>query len=86
MSFSLSLYSQYCSISNADPNASKDLDKGIAPIYIDPSQFHGSLNKGKDENDSNCWTSPSGTGFMIRGKTYLKDSSKVGFSFLSKFY
>ncbi|KAJ6362074.1 hypothetical protein OIU78_002470 [Salix suchowensis] len=61
----------------SDPNASKDLDKGIAPIYIDPSQFHGSLNKGKDENDSNCWTSPSGTGFMIRGKTYLKDSSKV---------
>ncbi|KAB5552827.1 hypothetical protein DKX38_010138 [Salix brachista] len=60
----------------SDPNASKDLDKGIAPIYIDPSQFHGSLNKGKDENDSNCWTSPSGTGFMIRGKTYLKDSSK----------
>ncbi|KAJ6382272.1 hypothetical protein OIU77_030841 [Salix suchowensis] len=61
----------------SDPNASKDLDKGIAPIYIDPSQFDGSLNKGKDENDSNCWTSPSGTGFMIRGKTYLKDSSKV---------
>lgn len=60
-----------------DLDASKDLDPCIAPINIDPSQFHGSLNKGKDENDSNCWTSPSSTGFMVRGKTYLKDSSKV---------
>ncbi|KAF9662798.1 hypothetical protein SADUNF_Sadunf18G0091800 [Salix dunnii] len=61
----------------SDPDASKDLDRFVTPIDIDPSQFHGSLNKGKDENDSNCWTSPSGTGFMIRGKTYLKDSFKV---------
>ncbi|KAJ6731790.1 ENHANCED DISEASE RESISTANCE-RELATED [Salix purpurea] len=61
----------------SDPDASKDLDRFVAPINIDPSQFHGSLNKGKDENDSNCWTSPSGTGFMVRGKTYLKDSFKV---------
>ncbi|KAJ6296212.1 hypothetical protein OIU78_024117, partial [Salix suchowensis] len=60
----------------SDPDASKDLDRFVAPINIDPSQFHGSLNKGKDENDSNCWTSPSGTGFMVRGKTYLKDSFK----------
>ncbi|KAJ6673348.1 ENHANCED DISEASE RESISTANCE-RELATED [Salix viminalis] len=61
----------------SDPDASKDLDRFVTPINIDPSQFHGSLNKGKDENDSNCWTSPSGTGFMVRGKTYLKDSFKV---------
>ena len=72
--------SVYCSFSNADPDASKDLDRFVASIDIDPSQFHGSLNKGKDENDSNCWTSPSGTGFMVRGKTYLKDSFKVGSS------
>ncbi|KAK2450533.1 ENHANCED DISEASE RESISTANCE protein [Trifolium repens] len=37
----------------------------------------GSLREGKDENDTNCWTSPSGEGFMIRGKNYLKDNSKV---------
>ncbi|XP_038700660.1 protein ENHANCED DISEASE RESISTANCE 2-like isoform X2 [Tripterygium wilfordii] len=55
----------------------KELDPTVAPIAIEPGQFHCSLNKGKDDNDTNCWASPSGTGFMIRGKTYLKDNSKV---------
>lgn len=56
----------------------------MPPITIDPSQFHGSLHKAKDETDSNCWTSPGGKGFMIRGKTYLKDNAKVVFaSFLN---
>lgn len=50
----------------------------MAPVMIDPSQFRGSLRNGKDEADTNCWTCPSGTGFMIRGKNYLKDNSKVG--------
>ncbi|XP_021634839.1 protein ENHANCED DISEASE RESISTANCE 2 isoform X2 [Manihot esculenta] len=58
-------------------DANKELDSREAPIDIDLSQFHGSLPKGKDEKDSNCWTSPGGMGFVIRGKTYLKDSSKV---------
>ncbi|KAI4344241.1 hypothetical protein L6164_011489 [Bauhinia variegata] len=60
-----------------DPNLNKELDPHVTPITIDPSNFHGSLPKGKDDADTNCWTSPSGGGFMIRGKNYLKDNSKV---------
>ncbi|PON44327.1 hypothetical protein TorRG33x02_330920 [Trema orientale] len=55
----------------------KELDPNANSTVIDPSQFCGSLHKGKDENDSNCWSSPSGKGFMIRGKSYLKDNAKV---------
>ncbi|PQP97429.1 protein ENHANCED DISEASE RESISTANCE 2-like isoform X1 [Prunus yedoensis var. nudiflora] len=58
-------------------DANKELDSEVAPVMIDPSQFCGSLRNGKDEADTNCWTCPSGTGFMIRGKNYLKDNSKV---------
>ncbi|XVE53694.1 hypothetical protein DITRI_Ditri03aG0023200 [Diplodiscus trichospermus] len=59
------------------PDANKELDPSVPPVHVDASQFNGSLHKGKDEADSNCWTSPSGMGFMIRGKTYLKDNAKV---------
>lgn len=55
----------------------KDLDPNVAPATIDPSNFPGSLRKGKDDSDTNCWASPSGAGFMIRGKNYLKDNTKV---------
>ncbi|XP_021899211.1 protein ENHANCED DISEASE RESISTANCE 2 [Carica papaya] len=58
-------------------DASKELDSSVAPINIDLGQFQGTLQKGKSDSDSNCWTSPSGMGFMIRGKTYLKDNSKI---------
>ncbi|CAN0901091.1 Protein ENHANCED DISEASE RESISTANCE 2 [Linum grandiflorum] len=58
-------------------DANAILDPNVPPISIEPSEFNGSLHKGKDEKDSNCWTSPSGSGFKIRGKTYLKDNSKV---------
>ncbi|XP_065851444.1 protein ENHANCED DISEASE RESISTANCE 2-like [Euphorbia lathyris] len=58
-------------------DANKVLDPNVPPINVDLSHFQGSLRKGTDEIDSDCWTSPSGTGFMIRGKTYLKDNSKV---------
>ncbi|XP_059635352.1 protein ENHANCED DISEASE RESISTANCE 2-like isoform X2 [Cornus florida] len=58
-------------------DSKKELDTTVPPIILDPSYFRGSLRLGKDETDNNCWTSPSGTGFMIRGKTYLKDNSKV---------
>ncbi|KAI3827486.1 hypothetical protein L1987_01562 [Smallanthus sonchifolius] len=34
-------------------------------------------NPGNSETDTDCWMSPSGKGFMIRGKTYLKDNAKV---------
>lgn len=44
---------------------------------LNPSDFHGTMQQGKDEKDTNCWTSPGGSGFMIRGKTYLKDNTKV---------
>ncbi|XXG58955.1 hypothetical protein AAC387_Pa04g1130 [Persea americana] len=57
--------------------ASSELDAHSAPIQLDASQFHGSMHQGKDESDTNCWTSPSGHGFMIRGKTYLTDYAKV---------
>ncbi|XVF48476.1 hypothetical protein PTKIN_Ptkin03bG0193400 [Pterospermum kingtungense] len=59
------------------PVANKELDPSVPPVDVDASQFNGILHKGKDEADSNCWTSPSGRGFMIRGKTYLKDNGKV---------
>ncbi|XWS17753.1 hypothetical protein CRYUN_Cryun33cG0094600 [Craigia yunnanensis] len=59
------------------PDANKELDPSVPPVHVDASQFNGSLHKGKDEADSNCWTSPGGRGFMIRGKTYLKDNAKV---------
>lgn len=67
---------------NTAPDIKKELDPHASPIVLDPAQFHGSLQKGKDENDVNCWTSPSGTGFMVRGKNYLTDNSKVGVNFL----
>ncbi|XP_010435403.1 PREDICTED: protein ENHANCED DISEASE RESISTANCE 2-like isoform X1 [Camelina sativa] len=59
------------------PGASNVLDTSVDPVSIDPSQFQGSLRKGNGDKDSNCWNSPSGMGFMIRGKTYLKDNAKV---------
>ncbi|XP_064981512.1 protein ENHANCED DISEASE RESISTANCE 2-like isoform X2 [Musa acuminata AAA Group] len=54
-----------------------ELDANSPSIIIDPSQFHGSMRQGKGETDTNCWSSPSGQGFMIRGKNYLKDYSKI---------
>nr|VDD54815.1 unnamed protein product [Brassica oleracea] len=59
------------------PGASNELDTSVDPVDIDPSQIQGSLRKGNGDKDSNCWNSPSGMGFMIRGKTYLKDNAKV---------
>ncbi|KAF1870607.1 hypothetical protein Lal_00025924 [Lupinus albus] len=61
----------------AAPDISKELDPDVTPVTIDASGLHGSLSKGKDDSDTNCWTSPSGKGFMIRGKNYLKDNSKI---------
>ncbi|OIS97178.1 PREDICTED: protein ENHANCED DISEASE RESISTANCE 2-like [Nicotiana attenuata] len=59
------------------PDISKELNPDVPPLTLDPSQFHGTMRLGKSESDSDCWSSPSGSGFMIRGKTYLKDSTKV---------
>lgn len=47
------------------------------PIALDPTQYQGSMHQGKDEAGSDCWTSPDGAGFKIRGETYLKDNTKV---------
>ncbi|KAK7354404.1 hypothetical protein VNO80_19865 [Phaseolus coccineus] len=55
----------------------KELDPNASSITIDVSDMHGSLRRGEDDKDTDCWTSPSGEGFMIRGKNYLKDNSKV---------
>ncbi|GAB4828180.1 hypothetical protein Ancab_035097 [Ancistrocladus abbreviatus] len=59
------------------PDVNKELVSTVPPVPIYPSLFHGSLHQGRDDNDTNCWSSADDTGFMIRGKTYLKDNSKV---------
>ncbi|XP_028760833.1 protein ENHANCED DISEASE RESISTANCE 2 [Neltuma alba] len=61
----------------ADSDLKGQLDLDVTPIPIDPSDFHGSLRLGNNDKDTNCWTSPNGSRFMIRGKNYLKDNSKV---------
>ncbi|CAA0819955.1 Protein of unknown function (DUF1336 [Striga hermonthica] len=60
--------------SELEPN---ELNSSVSPVSLDPNQFHGSMKRAKDDTDKNCWSSPDGSGFMIRGKTYLKDSMKV---------
>ncbi|ESW10426.1 hypothetical protein PHAVU_009G208400 [Phaseolus vulgaris] len=55
----------------------KELDPNASSVTIDVSDMHGSLRRGEDDKETDCWTSPSGEGFMIRGKNYLKDNSKV---------
>lgn len=60
------------------PDINKELNLHEPPISLEPSQFYGSMRRAKNEGDTNCWSSPDGTGFMIRGKTYLKDNTKVG--------
>ncbi|KAJ3704668.1 hypothetical protein LUZ61_008373 [Rhynchospora tenuis] len=54
-----------------------ELSGASLPVVIDWNQLNGSLRRAKSEQDSNCWSSPSGDGFMIRGKTYLTDHSKI---------
>ncbi|WOL19397.1 protein ENHANCED DISEASE RESISTANCE 2 [Canna indica] len=54
-----------------------EFDADCPSITIDPSQFHGSMYRSHGETDTNCWSSPNGEGFMIRGKNYLKDCSKI---------
>nr|XP_043620666.1 protein ENHANCED DISEASE RESISTANCE 2-like isoform X2 [Erigeron canadensis] len=58
-------------------DSNNELDPNVDPVTLDPSDFPGSMHKAKSDADTNCWTSPSGAGFKIRGKTYLKDSTKV---------
>ncbi|KAH9615469.1 hypothetical protein KSS87_008283 [Heliosperma pusillum] len=62
---------------DSDDNANKELDSTIPPVPMDPAWFCGSLREGKDDSDTDCWTNPGGSGFMIRGKTYLADGAKV---------
>ncbi|CAH9070358.1 unnamed protein product [Cuscuta epithymum] len=59
------------------PDVGKELNPNVPPVVFNSSDFHGTMQQGKDENVTNCWTSPGGSGFMIRGKTYLKDYTKV---------
>lgn len=77
---------KYLVIFNAASDANKELEPTVTPMIIDPTQFHGLLQKGKDDTGTNCWTSPSGSGFMIRGKKYLKDNMKVGFALLFELF
>ncbi|XP_057767088.1 protein ENHANCED DISEASE RESISTANCE 2-like [Salvia miltiorrhiza] len=65
------------SAKRASAQESSVLETHVPPINLDSDEFHGTMRRAKDEHDKNCWSSPDGSGFMIRGKTYLKDSMKV---------
>lgn len=54
-----------------------ELDCNVPATTIVLNEFRGSLDHGKDINVTNSWAEPGGNGFMIRGKTYLNDFSKV---------
>ncbi|RLM60396.1 protein ENHANCED DISEASE RESISTANCE 2-like [Panicum miliaceum] len=54
-----------------------ELVTNSSPVTVDPSHFHGTLRRAKGENDPNSWSAPGGEKFMIRGKTYLTDYTKV---------
>nr|AWA44761.1 hypothetical protein SS88P14_000002 [Saccharum spontaneum] len=54
-----------------------ELVTNSSPVAVDPSHFHGTLHRTKSENDQNSWSAPGGEKFMIRGKTYLTDYTKV---------
>lgn len=45
------------------------------PVEMKLDAFKGSLYEAS--SDSNCWTDPGGKGFMVRGKTYVRDNLKV---------
>ncbi|KAL1553748.1 protein ENHANCED DISEASE RESISTANCE 2-like isoform X1 [Salvia divinorum] len=65
------------SAKRASVQESSVLDTLVPPINLDSDEFPGTMRRAKDELDKNCWSSPDGSGFMIRGKTYLKDGMKV---------
>ncbi|WVZ92763.1 hypothetical protein U9M48_038805 [Paspalum notatum var. saurae] len=54
-----------------------ELVTNSTPVTVDPSHFHGTLHRAKNENDPNSWSTPGGEKFMIRGKTYLTDYTKI---------
>uniref|UniRef100_A0A0E0QJH9 Protein ENHANCED DISEASE RESISTANCE 2 C-terminal domain-containing protein n=1 Tax=Oryza rufipogon TaxID=4529 RepID=A0A0E0QJH9_ORYRU len=54
-----------------------ELVTNSTPVTIDSNHFHGTLRRAKSENDPNSWSEPGGEKFMIRGKTYLTDYTKV---------
>ncbi|KAL6540810.1 hypothetical protein OROMI_024693 [Orobanche minor] len=62
----------------ASQKESSVLDTSVPPVNFDSDELRGTMRKAKDESDKNCWSSPDGSGFMITGKTYLKDSMKFG--------
>ncbi|KAF9614407.1 hypothetical protein IFM89_018552 [Coptis chinensis] len=49
------------------PVANNELEAHISPISVDANQFNGSMHQAKNENDTNCWTSPGGQEFMVMG-------------------
>lgn len=70
------------SLVQTDLAKKSELDRNVPSTTIDLNEFPGSLDHGKDANVTNSWAEPGGNGFMIRGKTYLNDFSKVSrFSF-----
>jgi hypothetical protein len=54
-----------------------ELVTNSSPVIVDPSHFHCTLRRAKSENDLNSWSAPGGEKFMIRGKTYLTDYTKI---------
>ncbi|KAG8087562.1 hypothetical protein GUJ93_ZPchr0010g9380 [Zizania palustris] len=54
-----------------------ELVTNVTPVTIDSNHFHGTLRRAKSEDETNSWSAPGGENFMIRGKTYLTDYTKV---------
>lgn len=67
----------YSVLFGAAPDANREFCTSADPIALDPHDFQGSMRLGTDESDTDCWTSPDGSGFKIRGKTYLRNNGKV---------
>lgn len=55
----------------------EELVSSSSPVENSWSQFKGSLPLAFESQDSNCWTDPGGSEFMVRGKTYARDCVKV---------
>ncbi|XP_024530767.1 protein ENHANCED DISEASE RESISTANCE 2 isoform X2 [Selaginella moellendorffii] len=59
------------------PGDNGELMLGCSAMEINMKLFKSTLRHQSSEKDQNCWCDPGGQGFMVRGKTYMKDYLKV---------
>ncbi|KAK1395932.1 protein ENHANCED DISEASE RESISTANCE 2-like [Heracleum sosnowskyi] len=64
-------------IENSAADAIREFFTSAHPIAFDPHDFQGSMRLKTAEADRDCWSSPDGSGFMIRGKTYRTKNDKI---------